>query len=180
MKAIGFVGDSGSGKTTLIERLLARFAATGLRLAAVKHAHHGFDIDRPGKDSYRFRSAGASQVLLASDQRWALLCDEIEQDSDPASRLAQQLARLGPCDLVLVEGFRGQTGIPFIEVQRRALLDGSGARKPARGPVAGAVALATDDCAWAQQQGRAIPIFAIDDIDAIAGFVAQHLELAPC
>ncbi len=180
MKAIGFVGDSGSGKTTLIERLLARFAPTGMRLAAVKHAHHGFDIDRPGKDSYRFRAAGASQVLLASSQRWALLCDEKEHEGDPTATLAQQLGRLGPCDLVFVEGFRGQAGIPFIEVQRRGLVDSSEARKPTRGPVAGAVALATDDSAWAQQQGRTIPIFALDDIDAIAGFVAQQLELSPC
>ena len=123
MKVIGVVGDSGAGKTTLVEQLIARFSHGGCRVAAIKHAHHGFDIDRPGKDSYRFRAAGAAQVLLASDERWALLGEQ--REGDPAAALARHLARLDPCDLVIVEGFRSQAGVDFIEV-RRAEAGGTG------------------------------------------------------
>jgi len=99
MKTIGFIGYSNTGKTTLIEKLVPLFTARGLRVAAIKHAHHGFDMDRPGKDSYRYREAGAQQVLIATAQRWALLTET----SEPAT-LADLLDQLAPCDLVITPG----------------------------------------------------------------------------
>ena len=114
MKAFGIAGYSGAGKTTLIEALIPLFRADGLRVSLVKHTHHGFDIDRPGKDSYRFREAGALEVLLAGNQRWALM-HELGAEQEPL--LSDLLARLSDCELVLVEGFRSNE-LPKIEVHR--------------------------------------------------------------
>jgi molybdopterin-guanine dinucleotide biosynthesis protein B len=182
-KAIGFYGASGSGKTTLIVALLEHFAGAGLRVAAVKHAHHGFDMDRPGKDSHRFREAGARQVLVASERRWALL-SELAQGEDPAAdaALARQLARFDACDVVFVEGFRGQAGIPFIHVRRRRddPAAGSGQNSPdAAASVPGLVAIATDEGLHAPGLAG-IPLLDLNDIEAIARFVAATLKLAPC
>jgi len=178
MKVIAFVGDSGSGKTTLIEGLIGYFAAAGLRVAAIKHAHEGFDMDRPGKDSYRFRGAGAAQVLVASAQRWALLSEELPGARDPAAELARQLARLDPCDLVLVEGFRGQPGVDYIEVRRRRD-PAAGATRPPRAPLAGALAVATD---LPMTEGAADDTQRLDlnDVPAIARYIARRLHLPPC
>ncbi len=175
MKVIGFIGDSGSGKTTLIEQLIARFSARGVRVAAVKHAHKGFDMDRPGKDSYRFRAAGAGQVLVASETRWALLCEETEAGAP--ERLDRQLARLGACDVVLVEGFRDDPGIPYIEVQRRQ--DGTPGRGE-RTAAKGVIAIAADAHQAGEAARRRLPVFDLDDIDAIAAFIGRTLELPRC
>ncbi len=113
MKVFGIAGYSGSGKTTLIERVLPLLAARGLKVAVIKHTHHDFDIDRPGKDSWRAREAGASAVLLASDHRTAVLTEH--RDTPP--RLDDLLAKLPPCDLVLVEGYKREA-IPKLEVHR--------------------------------------------------------------
>jgi molybdopterin-guanine dinucleotide biosynthesis protein MobB len=115
--AVGFVGSSGSGQTTLIERLVPVLSTRGLRVGVLKHAQRDFDVDRPGKDSYRVRAAGAREVLVASQRRWALLAEESEPDSEP--RLAHTLARFTPgeVDLVLVEGFAHER-YPKIEVYR--------------------------------------------------------------
>lgn len=102
MEIFGLVGRSGCGKTTLMERLLPILRARGLTVSTVKHAHHGFDIDRPGKDSWRHREAGAEEVLLVSGTRWALL-HEVRDTTEPL--LEDLLPRLAPVDLVLVEGF---------------------------------------------------------------------------
>jgi len=184
MNVIGFVGDSGSGKTTLIECLLLRFCAAGLRVAAVKHAHHGFDMDRPGKDSYRFRAAGAGQVLIASERRWALLSEIAAPpgQAPAADDLAIHLAHLAPCDLVLVEGFRSQPGIPYIDVRRARLPVHEPAHEPAhesaRAPPGGIVALATD--APAPGPAGPVPVLDLNDIDAVAAFIARLLGLPPC
>ena len=116
MRVIGISGWSGSGKTTLIERLLPELGATGLSVSTIKHARHGFDIDRPGKDSHRHRIAGAREVLVASPDRWALL----HEHTGAAPALAELLARLAPVDLVLVEGFKHDR-IAKLEVHRPSL-----------------------------------------------------------
>lgn len=116
MNVFGFAGYSGSGKTTLLERLIPFFTGQGLTLALIKHAHHDFDIDQAGKDSYRHRQAGASEVLVSSAQRWALM-HELRGAEEPG--LQAHLARLSPCDLVLVEGFKREP-IPKLEIHRQA------------------------------------------------------------
>lgn len=116
MKVFGFAGYSGSGKTTLLERLIPQLTSQGLRLALIKHAHHDFDIDQVGKDSYRHRQAGATEVLVSSAQRWALM-HELRGADEP--NLQAHLARLSPCDLVLVEGFKREA-IPKLEIHREA------------------------------------------------------------
>lgn len=116
MKVLGIVGWSGSGKTTLLVALLPLLRAQGLRVSTIKHTHHGFDMDRPGKDTYRHREAGAQEVLVASGTRWALL-HEI-QGEEPT--LPYLLTKLEPVDLVLVEGFKAHP-YPKLEVHRPSL-----------------------------------------------------------
>lgn len=117
MKVFGFAGYSGSGKTTLIERLIPLFIRRDIRVSLIKHAHHLFDIDRPGKDSFRHREAGAAEVLITSGQRWALM-HELRDEPEPS--LQEQLLRFSPCDLVLVEGYK-HAAIAKIEVHRAGL-----------------------------------------------------------
>ena len=168
MKVFGIAGYSGSGKTTLLEKLIPQFTARGLKVSVIKHAHHGFDIDRPGKDSYRHRAAGASEVLLSCNDRWALM-HERRDGSDVT--LDDLLARLAPCDLVLVEGFK-QEPIPKLEVWRPE--NGKPPLFPERSDivaVASNVTLATS-----------LPELALDDVAAIADFVMNTLQLQerPC
>lgn len=113
-KVFGFAGWSGSGKTTLIERVIAHLSKSGLRVSLIKHAHHEFDVDQPGKDSYRHRSAGASEVLVSSANRWALM-HELRGEAELTLR--QAVDQLSACDLVLVEGFKREA-IPKLEVWR--------------------------------------------------------------
>ena len=103
MKVFGFAGWSGSGKTTLVEKLIPEFTVRGLRVSVIKHAHHGFDLDKPGKDSWRHREAGAMQVLMLSNDRWVLMH---ELRGTPEPTLDEQLRLLEPCDLVLIEGYK--------------------------------------------------------------------------
>lgn len=116
MRMIGFAGWSGAGKTQLLCRLIPALTGQGLRVSTLKHAHHAFDIDRPGKDSWAHREAGATEVLIGSSNRWALM-HELRDEPEPG--LDELLARLSPVDLVLVEGFK--RGLhPKIEVHRAA------------------------------------------------------------
>ena len=114
MKIFGFAGYSGSGKTTLIEQLVPLFTARGIKVSLIKHAHHTFDVDTPGKDSYRHRHAGCTEVLVTSSRRWVLM-HELRGAAEPA--LNEQIMHLSPCDLLLVEGFKHEP-IPKIEVYR--------------------------------------------------------------
>ncbi|MEY4063066.1 MAG: molybdopterin-guanine dinucleotide biosynthesis protein [Pseudomonadota bacterium] len=111
---VGFVAYSGTGKTTLIEQLIAFLTERAYKVSVIKHTHHHFDIDKPGKDSYRHRESGASEVLMVSDQRWVLM-HELRQSTEPT--MEEQLCKLSPCDLVIVEGFK-DARIPKIELWR--------------------------------------------------------------
>lgn len=161
MKVFGFTGWSGSGKTTLLTAVLPHLAGRGLRIATVKHAHHDFDLDQPGKDSWRHRAAGAREVLIASGRRWALLHenDGVEPDLDTL------LARLSPADLVLVEGFKTSPH-PKVEVHRPSL--GSAPIWPGRNDI---VAVASDeslaDCA--------LPVLPLADPACIADWIVAFL-----
>ena len=163
MKVFGFAGYSGAGKTTLIENLIPRFVLEGLTVSLIKHAHHGFDIDKPGKDSYRHREAGCSEVLLTSDQRWVLM-HELRGRREPA--LEDQLAILSPCDLALVEGYKA-SAIPKLEVHRPA--HGRPLMFPENPHI---VALASD-----VPIETSLPLFDLNDYDRIAGFVMTYLQL---
>ena len=134
-KILGLAGWSGAGKTTLGVQLIAGLAARGRRVSSLKHAHHAFDVDQPGKDSYRHRAAGAGQVLITSPNRWALMD---ERRGAPELSLGEALAKLDPCDLVLVEGFK-QEDFPKLEVHRPSL------GKPLlHGTIPGVIAIASD------------------------------------
>ncbi|HEU0282414.1 MAG TPA: molybdopterin-guanine dinucleotide biosynthesis protein B, partial [Gallionella sp.] len=113
-KIIGFAGYSGSGKTTLLEKVIPLLTAQGLRIAVIKHAHHDFDIDKPGKDTFRHRQAGASEVMIISGQRWALM-HELREEKEPS--MEDLCARFSPCDLILAEGYKCAT-MPKLEVFR--------------------------------------------------------------
>ena len=164
MKVFGFAAYSGSGKTTLIENLVPLLVAQGLKVSVIKHAHHAFDVDRPGKDSYRHRQAGAGEVLVSSGARWALM-HELRNESEP--ELPALLERLAPCDLVLVEGFKKQP-IPKIEVHRAAA--GTPLLFPEDPHI---VALATD-----ARFDSALPAFGLEDYAGITGFMLTYLRLA--
>jgi molybdopterin-guanine dinucleotide biosynthesis protein B len=173
MKAIGIVGYSNTGKTTLIEKLIPLLRARGLTVSAIKHAHHGFDMDRPGKDSYRYREAGAGQVLISTTSRWALLA---ETPAAPAS-LEALLARLDPVDLVIVEGFRSEGAIPRIEVRRT-----TNTEPPLFPRDPNVIALAADhavDTSGAPGAGGALPVLDLNDATKIAAFICDHLRLQP-
>ena len=163
MKVFGFAGWSGSGKTTLIEKLIPRFTGAGLRVSLVKHAHHTFDVDQPGKDSYRHRHAGAQEVLVTSSRRWVLM-HELRGAAEPG--LDGQLERLSPCDLVIVEGFK-RAPIPKLEVWRR--VTGEPLLHPNDPRI---VAVASD----AKVDTR-LPVLDLNDDAAIASFILAHLRL---
>jgi len=171
MKVFGLAGYSGSGKTTLLEALIPRLTAAGLRVSLIKHAHHRFDIDHPGKDSYRLRESGCSEVLLISDQRWVLM-HELRGAPEPS--LDEQITRFSECDLVLVDGFK-YTPIPKLEVHRPSV----GKPLIASSGVEAIVAVATDEPeVVARQSGlpTGLPILDLNDRDAIADFILRHME----
>lgn len=165
MKVFGLAGYSGSGKTTLLEALIPRFVACGLKVSLVKHAHHRFDIDHPGKDSYRLREAGCSEVLLVSDQRWVLM-HELRGAPEPS--LDEQLARFSDCDLVLVEGFK-HVPIPKLVVHRVAL----GKPLIVASEVETLVAVATDASDKLALETD-LPVLSLNDHDAILDFILRH------
>ena len=161
MHVIGFCGYSGSGKTTLVEQLIVRLRLAGQRVSVVKHAHHDFDIDHEGKDSWRHRQAGAFEVVIASNRRLAKI-REFPALEEPT--FDQLVAELVECDWVLVEGFK-HAPLPKIEVWRAAT------GKPALYPSDPFVIAIATDSAAALPERTGLPVFALDDVDAIAEFV---------
>ena len=163
MKVLGLTGWSGSGKTTVLTALLPLFAARGLSVSTIKHAHHGFDLDQPGKDSWRHREAGAREVMIASGRRWALL----HEVADEEPGLPALLAHLSPVDLVLVEGFKANPH-PKIEVHRTTL--GLAPIWPGRADI---VAVACD----AAPQVCDKPLLPLDDPALIVAWAVNFLHL---
>jgi len=161
----GITGWKNSGKTQLMTSLVREFTARGLKVSTVKHAHHNFDIDREGTDSYRHREAGASEVALVSGRRWAVM-HELRDEKEPP--LADILARLAPCDLILIEGYKRESHRK-IEARRRDSAD--------RGPLApddpNILAIASDH----DLPDETLPVFDLNDISAIADFVLKTLNL---
>ncbi len=166
MQTLGLAGWSGSGKTTLLVALVADLSARGLRVSTMKHAHHGFDVDQPGKDSFRHRAAGAVEVMIASGARWALM-HELRGSPEPAS--VDLRRHMTPVDLLLIEGFKAEPH-PKLEVHRPSL---------------GRPLLSTDDPSFiavasdADISGLAIPRLDLDDPAAIADFIVGRFDLVP-
>ena len=163
MKIFGVTGWKNSGKTGLMERLITEFTARGLSVSSIKHAHHSFDIDHPGRDSYRHRDAGARQVLLASRNRWALM-HELRNEDEPS--LGDLLKQLLPVDLVLIEGYKRDRH-PKIEAHRKET--GQPMIAPEDETI---VAVASDTSVTIDR-----PVLDLNDTASIADFIAQHLKL---
>jgi molybdopterin-guanine dinucleotide biosynthesis protein B len=162
-KIFGFAGYSGSGKTTLIEKIIPRLIGWGYGVSLIKHAHHDFEIDYPGKDTYRHRQAGCQEVVISSDRRWALIA---ELRGAPQLSLAEIVERLSPCDIVFVEGFKFDP-IPKLEVHRPSL------GKPLIHPQDPyIIALATD-----APVDTPLPVYDLRDTDALAELVVCTLGL---
>ncbi len=165
MKLYGIIGWKNAGKTSLMERLVAEFCARGFRVSTIKHVHHDVDLDQPGKDSYRHRAAGASEVILAGAHRFAIMA---EHRADEPS-LGALLLRLAPVDLVLVEGYKRDLH-PKIEVWRRAA--GHDLMAPEDPTIR---AVASDDALPA----LAVPQLDLNNTAQVADFIAAELDLRP-
>lgn len=165
VKVFGVAGYSGMGKTTLLEKLIPELTRRGWRVSLIKHSHKDIEIDRPGKDSYRLREAGCSEVLLMGKSRWALMH---EQRHDIEPTFDYLLSRMQPCDLVLVEGFK-QEEFPKMEVYRDV-----GEKAPLWLEKSDIIGLATDVPSAASHAGKALPHFDLADITGIADFVQSH------
>ena len=162
-RVLGIVGWSGSGKTTLITRLIPVLIARGIRVATLKHAHHKFDVDQPGKDSYEHRKAGACEVIVSSARRWAQM-HEIGDGAE--ATLPELLAKVSPCDLILVEGFKTERH-PKLEVFRQAT-----GNPPLHPTDLRIVAIASDRTF----PDAGIPVVDLNDVAAVAGLVLERAE----
>jgi len=166
MRVIGLAGWSGAGKTTLLTRLIPELGRRGISVSTLKHAHHAFDLDTPGKDSHAHREAGAREVLISSERRWALMR---ELRGEPEAAMPDLLARLSPVDLVIVEGFKRE---PHAKVEVHRLANG----KPPLHPGDATIVAVASDSAF-PDAGR--PVVELDDIAAIADIMlAQAQPLA--
>jgi len=161
MKVIGLAGWSGSGKTTLMMRLLPELIGRGLTVSTMKHAHHNFDIDQPGKDSYVHRSAGATEVVVASANRWALMH---ENRGAPELSAVQLMQHMTPVDLLIIEGFKRE---PHSKIEVYRQTNGKPLLHPEDPHI---VAVASDT----PLPEVTLPVLALDDIKAIADFILQH------
>jgi molybdopterin-guanine dinucleotide biosynthesis protein B len=164
MRILGLGGWSGAGKTTLLSKLIPELARRGISVSTMKHAHHGFDVDQPGKDSYVHRQAGATEVLIASEKRWALMHELRRQDEPGAAELARHMS---PVDLLLVEGFKRE---PHDKLEIYRAENG----KPL---------LSTGDPTYvailadAPVEGTHLPVIDLNDIPAVADFIVKHCGL---
>jgi molybdopterin-guanine dinucleotide biosynthesis adapter protein len=163
----GVVGWKNSGKTTLMARLIAELTTRGYKVSVVKHAHESFDIDHAGRDSFKLREAGACQVSLSSPRRFALMRELSDQ---PEMTFAEILAYAGPCDLVLIEGFKREE-FPKLEIRR----DGAASREPLAKNFPQIVAVASDR---PEKERESLLVFHFDDITGIADFVVATCKLA--
>ncbi|MFL5333917.1 MAG: molybdopterin-guanine dinucleotide biosynthesis protein B [Geminicoccaceae bacterium] len=161
MRIIGLAGWSGAGKTTLLVKLIPTLVSRGIKVSTVKHAHHNFDVDQPGKDSHTHRLAGATEVLIGSARRWALVH---ELRDEPEAPLAMLLGKLAPVDLVVVEGFKREPH-PKLEVYRAAI------GKPLLHPDDPHVVAVASDSAL---PGANVPVVMLEDVERIADIVMAH------
>ena len=165
MKVIGLAGWSGSGKTTLVTQLIPALVRRGLKVSTMKHAHHAFDVDKPGKDSYQHREAGATEVMIGSGKRWALM-HELRDAAEPDS--LSLLRHMSPVDLLIIEGWKKE-GHEKIEIHRPA--HGKPLIQPDDPKI---VAVACDEAL----PGLPVPRLDLNDIEAIADFIVAHCGLA--
>ena len=164
MQIFGLAGWSGSGKTTLIVNLIPELIGRGLTVSTIKHAHHNFDIDRPGKDSYEHRQAGASEVIISASKRWALM-HEVQNEGEPS--LDELIARMTPVDLLLVEGFKWHAH-PKLEIHRPEI------GKPLLLNDDPEIIAIASDCKLAN---LSVPVFELNDIIGIADFIVNKRYL---
>lgn len=164
MKLYGVTGWKNTGKTGLMERLVTEISARGFRVSTIKHAHHGADIDQPGRDSYRHRQAGAEEVLLSTPHRWALM-HELRGAAEPT--LPELIARLSPVDLVLIEGFKHEPH-PKVECHRA---------EAGHGLMAGQNATIRAVASDSQHPDLALPVFDLNHTAGIADFILSELEM---
>jgi len=161
MRIIGLAGWSGSGKTTLITKVIPRLIARGVTVSTLKHAHHGFDLDQPGKDSFFHRTAGATEVIISSAKRFAILHElRGEEEWD----LPDLVGKMSPVDLVLVEGYK-RDAFPKLEIHRAA--NGKPLIHPEDAHI---VAIASD----IELPAAKVPVIDLDDIEAIADMLLKH------
>ncbi len=164
-KVIGVAGFKNAGKTTLVEKLVRELTRRGYRVSTVKHAHHSFDIDHEGRDSFRHRKAGASEVAVVSRHRWAIIHESRDDDEPP---LAEILSKLAPCDLVIIEGYK-RDGHDKIEVRNLEL---------SHPELAGSDPTVVAIAAKGRITAAPVPVFDRDDVSALADFVEKHKGLA--
>ena len=161
MRIFGLAGWSGSGKTTLMTLLIPELVSRGVTVSTLKHAHHSFDVDQPGKDSWRHRQAGAGEVMITSQNRWALM-HELRGAPEPS--LDELVARMSPVDLLLIEGFKRHPH-PKIEIYRPSL-----GKPPLHPEDPFIVAIASDE----MLTRPALPLLPLSDVGAIAAFILGH------
>jgi molybdopterin-guanine dinucleotide biosynthesis protein B len=163
-KVLGVAGFKNAGKTTLVEKLVAELTRRGFTISTIKHAHHSFDIDHEGRDSFRHRKAGAGEVAVVSMSRWAII-HELRGEAEP--RLDDILAKMTPCDLIIVEGYKRDSH-DKIEVRNLAL-----DHPKLAGDDPTVVAIAANGAV----PDSPVPVFDRDDVTALADFIARHMDI---